>query len=146
MRRTLGWMAVLVVCTLGFARAAGAGGESTDDTALFDARVTDTKGITTDLRDFGYATGVNVLMAYRGDADIEIPYRLIRRLDISDFVPQNRRAPATVTLRSGKAIAVELDAIEEGRLMQGNAEFGEYRIRMGKIRRLELFGNSTSAP
>ena len=85
--------------------------------------------MTTDLREFGYATGVNVLMAYRGDADVEIPYRLIRRIEISAYIPQNRRAPASVTLRSGKTIAIELDNIEEGRLLRGSAEFGEFRIR-----------------
>lgn len=144
MRRTIGWLVLSLLCTLGFARIAGAEVEATDDLTLYDARVTDTQGITTDLRDFGYATGVNVLMAYRGDADVEIPYRLIRRIDISAYVPQNRRAPATVTLRTGKTIAIELDNVEEGRLMKGAAEFGEFRIRLGKVRRLELFGASTA--
>ena len=48
----------------------------------------------------------------------------------------------TVVLRSGRSVSLEIDSIEEGRLLKGKAEFGDYRIRTGKIRRLELLALS----
>ena len=108
------------------------------DYATYDAKVTDKKGVTTDVTDLGYATGANILLAYRGEAEVEIPFRLIRTIDIGDYVAEQRRAPVTVVLRSGRSVALEIDNIEEGRLLKGKAEFGEFRIRTGRIRRLEL--------
>src|SRR5262245_16531630 len=139
-------VASLVVGAL-FSLAPGrpAAADSVDlDFATYDARVLDKKGISTDVREFGYITGQNVLMAYRGDADVEIPWRLIRSLELSDFVAETRRSKVTATMRSGKVYALEIDAIEEGRLLRGKADFGEYRIRMGKVRRLDLMGFSTA--
>lgn len=141
MRRPVALLLSFALLAAGWAGSARAGFEEIDY-APFDARVTDTKGVVTELSDFGQATGPNVLMGYRGDAEIEIPYRLIRTLEISEYVPENRRAPVKVTLRTGKSVACEIDNVEEMRLMKGNAEFGEFRIRFGKIRRLELFAIS----
>ena len=112
------------------------------DYATYDAKITDKKGVTTEVSDLGYATGANILLAYRGDAEVEIPFRLIRSIDIVDYVAEQRRAPVTVVLRSGRSVAREIDNIEEGRLLKGKAEFGEYRIRTGRIRRLELLSLS----
>ena len=112
------------------------------DYATYDAKITDKKGVTTEVSDLGYATGANILLAYRGDAEVEIPFRLIRSIDIGDYVAEQRRAPVTVVLRSGRSVALEIDNIEEGRLLKGKAEFGEYRIRTGRIRRLELLSLS----
>ncbi len=81
-------------------------------------------------------------MGYRGDADVEIPWRLIRVIDLRDYVPENRRAPVKVTLRNGKSVDLEIDNVEGMRLVKGAADFGDFRIRFGKIRRLELFALS----
>lgn len=112
------------------------------DYATYDAKITDKKGVTTEVSDLGYATGANILLAYRGDAEVEIPFRLIRTIDIGDYVAEQRRAPVTVVLRSGRSVSLEIDNIEEGRLLKGKAEFGDYRIRTGRIRRLELLSLS----
>ncbi|MBL9089424.1 MAG: hypothetical protein JNM10_19960 [Planctomycetia bacterium] len=112
------------------------------DYATYDAKITDKKGVTTEVSDLGYATGANILLAYRGEAEVEIPFRLIRSIEIGEYVAEQRRAPVTVVLRSGKSVSLEIDSIEEGRLLKGKAEFGEYRIRTGKIRRLELLNLS----
>lgn len=136
-------VAVVVSLLVGLvgARAVGAGIEEIDY-ATYDAKVTDKKGVVTDVSDFGYATGANILLAYRGEAEVEIPYRLVRSIEIGDYVAEQRRAPVTVVLRSGRSVALEIDAIEEGRLLRGKAEFGDFRIRTGKIRRLELLSLS----
>lgn len=141
MRRGIALLLSFALLATGWADTARAGLEEIDY-ATYDARVTDIKGVVTDLTSLGQATGPNVLMAYRGEADIDIPYRLIRAIDIGDYVPENRRAPVKVTLRSGKTVACEIDNVEEMRLLRGQAEFGEFRIRMGKIRKLELFALS----
>ena len=122
--------------------SAGAGSINEIDYATYDARVIDSKGVTTDVKELGYLTSVNILTAFRGDADVEVPFRLIKTIELGEFVAVNRRAPCTVTLRSGKSIALEVDAVEEDRLLRGRAEFGEFRIRMGRIRRLDLLGLS----
>lgn len=137
MRRAIG-LALLAVLVLALPSQLARAGTEEIDYATYDARVTDVKGVVTDVKDFGYTTGVNILLAYRGEADVEIPFRLIRSIELGEYVPETRRASCTVTLRTGKAISLEIDAIEGGRLLSGKAEFGEYRIRMGKIRRLDL--------
>ena len=116
--------------------ASAAGGE--EDYLPFEARITDVQGVVTDCVQFGYATGSNVLLAHRGEGDADIPFRLVRMLEIGAYVPERRRAPATVVLKSGKTIAIELDATEEERLMAGECDFGSFRIRLGKVRRIEL--------
>lgn len=111
---------------------------SGDDYAPFSGRVTDSKGVVTDVVDFGFATGLNVLTAHRGDAEVDIPFRLVRTLEVGALVPEKGRAQGTVTLRSGKSIPIELDESEEDRLMAGDADFGSYRIRLAKVRRIEI--------
>jgi len=137
------FVAAVLALLVGFvaARPVGAGIEEIDY-ATYDAKVTDKKGVVTEVSDFGYATGANILLAYRGEAEVEIPYRLVRSIEIGEYVAEQRRAPVTVVLRSGRSVALEIDAIEEGRLLRGKAEFGDFRIRTGKIRRLELLSLS----
>ncbi len=146
MRRTLVGALVAVVATALLAGGAARAGVEEIDYATYDARVTDVRSIVTDVKDFGYSTGVNILLAYRGEADVEIPFRLIKSIELGDYVPETRRASCTVALRSGKSVALEIDSIEAGRLLRGKAEFGEFRIRMGKIRRLELMAFSNTGP
>ncbi|MCC7138289.1 MAG: hypothetical protein IT460_07680 [Planctomycetes bacterium] len=144
MRRLLAWVAAAVLLALGVGGVSA--GIEEIDYARYDARVTDSKGVSTDLKDFGYATGANILMAIRGEADVEIPFRLIRTIDIGAYVPEERRSPCTVTLRTGRTVALEVDAVEGDRLLRGKAEFGEFRIRMGRVRRLELVALSHLTP
>jgi len=142
----------LALCAIVAATVAALGGGTARagineiDYATYDARVVDRKGIATDVKEFGYVTSINILLAYRGEADVEVPFRLIRTIEIGEFVPEARRAPCTVTLKTGKSIALEVDAVESDRLLRGRAEFGEYRIRMGKVRRLELVALSHTGP
>jgi hypothetical protein len=137
MRRTA-LLLVLVLAGIALAAPNAGAGIEEIDYATWDARVTDGKGVATDLFDFGYATGVNILMAYRGDAEVEIPWRRIRRIEIGAYVDVERRAPCTVTLRNGKTVTLEIDNIEETRLLKGKADFGDYRIRMAHVRTIEL--------
>ena len=141
MRRAIALLLSFALLASGWAGTARAGLEEIDY-ATYDARVTDVKGVATDLTSFGHATGPNVLMGYRGEAEVDIPFRLIRAVEVGDYVPENRRAPVKVILRTGKSVAIEIDNVEEMRLLRGQAEFGEYRIRFGKIRKLELFALS----
>jgi hypothetical protein len=137
MRRTALFVVLALAAVAFLAPRAGAGIEEIDY-ATYDARVTDSKGISTDLVDFGYATSVNILMAYRGDAEVEIPWRRIRRISIGAYVDVERRAPCTVTLKNGKSFDLTIDNVEETRLLKGKAEFGEYRIRMAQVRTIDL--------
>ncbi len=114
------------------------------DYATYDVRITDSKGVVTDATDFGYYTGPNILYAHRGDGDVDVPFRLIRTLEVGAFVHDTRRAPCTLTLKTGKVIPLEIDNIEEQRLLGGSTEFGDFRIRMEKVRRLEILRLSHS--
>ena len=118
------------------APVSAAGGE--EDYYAIDARVTDVRGVVTDCVAFGYATGSNVLLAHRGEGDVDVPFRLMRSLEIGEYVPERRRAPATIVLKTGKVVAIELDSTEQERLMAGECEFGSFRIRLAKVRRLDL--------
>jgi hypothetical protein len=109
-----------------------------EDYAPFTARVTDTQGVVVDVEDFGYATGPNVLLAHLGDGDVDVPLRKVRSLEIGALVEKTRRAPVRAVMRSGKVYALELDNAELTRLFVGESEIGEYRVRLTKIRRLDV--------
>ncbi len=142
--RALGLAAGLAAVALTGGRASASIEEI--DYATYDVRITDSKGVVTEATDFGYYTGPNILYAHRGDGDVDVPYRLIRSMEIGAFVPDTRRAPCTLTLKTGKVIALELDNIEAQRLLGGRTEFGDYRIRMEKVRRLEILHMTHSGP
>lgn len=108
------------------------------DYAKYDATVTDTKGISTEVTDFGYYTGPNILMARRGDAYVEIPFRKIRTLELGDYIPSKGYYPGTVTSRRGKVIQVYVERVEGQRYLGGNTDVGTLRIRLGQIHRLDL--------
>jgi hypothetical protein len=128
---------VLVALLLASPGATAATGVD-DDYAGFDVVVTDTKGVTTECQAFGYFAAPNVLLSHRGDGELDVPFRLIRTIVIGEFGHARGRAPCSVTLRSGKVVDLEIDAVEEQKLLGGQTEMGEFRIRMEKVRRLDL--------
>jgi hypothetical protein len=130
-------IAILAVLVLGAAAPLGAG-ITDEDYAPFEARITDTQGVVTELESFGYATGPNVLLAHLGDGDVDVPLRRVRSLEIGALVEKTRRAPVRATMRSGKVYALELDNSELTRLLYGDCEIGEFRIRLAKVRRLDV--------
>jgi len=139
----IGIMLVVAGLVLGLVGARRVGASVDDvDRATFVARLTDSKGVRFDLADLGYSTGANVLTAFRGDAEVEIPFRLIRVLELGDLVAEQGRAPCRATLTSGKLVDVEIDSTEGTRMLRAKAEYGEFRIRMGNVRRLELIAPS----
>jgi hypothetical protein len=140
LRRALYALALAGVASAGLLPVRGASAASgiEEDYASFDGRVTDVKGVVTEVAGFGFSMGANVLTVHPGAGELDIPLRIIRSVEIGTFVAERRRAPATVTLRTGKSIQVELDESEEDRLMLGDTEFGVFRIRLGKVRRLDV--------
>ncbi len=108
------------------------------DYATYDVKVTDTQGITTEAEQFGFYTGPNILMARRGDGYVEIPFRKIRAIDVSAYLPAKGYYPATVTSRRGAVLKVEIERSEGQRLLGGTTDVGTYRIRLGQIAHLDL--------
>ena len=108
------------------------------DYATYDVKVTDSKNVTTEATDFGFYTGPNILMARRGDGQIEIPFRKIRLIEIGKYIPSKGYFPATVTSRRGKTYQVQIERVHAQRYMGGNTDVGTLRIRLGQISRLEL--------
>lgn len=108
------------------------------DYATYDVRVTDSKKVATDATEFGFYTGPNILMARRGDGQIEIPFRKIRLIEIGKYIPSKGYYPATVTSRRGKVLQVEIERIQGQRYLGGHTDVGTLRIRLGQISRLEL--------
>ena len=104
---TLGIAAV--VCLL--ATSASAGTIYEIDYASYDVSLTDTQGVKTDLTEFGFWTGPNILVAQRGDAKVEIPFRRIRSLTIQKYIPVKGYSPATVTTKKGKTYKLEIEII-----------------------------------
>ena len=137
------WLPALALLGLLFAApTADAGPVLEIDYAKYDVRVTDTKGVVTESTDFGYRMGPNILMARRGDGLVEIPFRKIRMIEIGEYIPSKGYSPVTVTSRGGQRFQVELERIEARRYLSGDTELGNFRIRMGHIRRLEFVGLS----
>ncbi|MCZ6787423.1 MAG: hypothetical protein O7E54_09710 [Planctomycetota bacterium] len=102
-----------------------------------DARVTDKHGFGTELVAFRRNVGENIFQGVRGSASIEIPLRIIRVLEIQ---PDERRGllVATAHLKSGKKVRYTVPVYEERTLYYGKAEFGDFRVPLGGIRRLEV--------
>lgn len=145
MRGTLrAGLLVLGVCILAVPAAAGTIYEI--DYASYDVVLTDTKGVKTDLTEFGFWTGPNILVALRGDAKVEIPFRRIRTLEIGKYEPVKGYSAATVTTKSGRSYKLQIERFEGQRYLGGKTEFGSLRIRLMRISRLELRRLSHTEP
>jgi hypothetical protein len=130
----LGLAAVLCLA----AATASAGTIHEIDYAGYDATMTDTKGITTEVTDFAFWTGPNILVARRGDAKVEIPFRKIRSLSISKYIPAKGHSPATVVTTKGKSYKLQIERFEGRRYMGAKTDFGSLRIQLMQISKLSL--------
>lgn len=137
MGRIASWMALFVLIAVA-APGADAGAIYEIDYATYDVKVTDSKGVVTEAGEFGFYTGPNILMAKRGDAWVDIPFRKIRAIEIGKYIPSKGHYPATVTSRRGRVLQVQIQRVEGQRYMGGDTDVGSYRIRLGQIQRLEL--------
>jgi hypothetical protein len=130
---------VLLLVGLGVLASAASGAPIYEiDYAKYDVKITDTKSIVTEATDFGFYTGPNILIAKRGDAIVEIPFRKIRVIEVGTYIPSKGYYPCTVTPRRGKAIQVHVERIEGQRYLGGNTNVGTIRIRLGQLQRLDL--------
>jgi hypothetical protein len=116
------------------------------DYATYDATLTDSKGVKTDVTDLGFWTGPNILVAYRGDARVRIPFRRLRSLEIGKYDPVKGFSPATVTTRSGKSYKLQIERFDAQRYLSAKSEFGSLRIRLMRVTRLELKRLSHTEP
>lgn len=132
------------VCLL--ATSASAGTLYEIDYASYDVTLTDSKGVKTDLTEFGFWTGPNILIAQRGDAKVEIPFRLIKSLEIQKYIPVKGYSPATVTTKKGKIYKLQIERFEGQRNLGGKTDFGSMRIRLISISKLSLKRLSHTTP
>ncbi len=136
--RTLLGTALMVVIV------ASLGGSATAETifeldyAKWDVSLTDSKGVKTELTDFAFWTGPNILVALRGDAKIRIPFRKIRSIEIGKYIPVRGHSQATVTAKSGKTYKVQIERFEGQRYLGGKTEFGSMKIRLLRISKLSF--------
>lgn len=136
MRALWGMGALAVLCLL--ATSASAGPIYEIDYAGWDVSLTDTKGVKTEVSEFAFWTGPNILIAKRGDSKIEIPFRKIKTLEIQKYIPVKGYSPATVTTKKGKTYKLQIERFEGQRYMGGKTEFGSLRIRLMQIAKLDL--------
>ena len=102
------------------------------DYATYDVRVTDSKGVVTDAKDFGFLSGPNILDALRGDAIVEIPFRRISTIEVSAYVPEKGISPCVVTTHQGKRYDLTLDRNQGQRFLGGDrpVEIGRIHDRV----------------
>ena len=93
-----------------------------------DVRLTDKKGITTELVAFRRRVGENALHGVMGSMSIEIPLRIVRSLTM---VPADGPGLYLIrlALKGDKRLEYRLPVYEEKTYYGGDAEFGEFRIR-----------------
>jgi len=132
------WTLGLVAAVCLLATSASAGTLYEVDYADWDVSLTDSKGVHTDLTDFGYWTGPNVLVALRGDATMRIPFRLMKEITIQKYIPVKGYSPATLTTKAGKTYKLQIERFESQRYLGGKTEFGSFRIRLLQISKLTL--------
>lgn len=100
-----------------------------------DVRVTDREGVASEMIGFRRGVGENVIPGARGAATIAIPLRIVRRLDITE----DKGSPilrAAAVLKDGSALEFRLPTYVHETAYRGEAEFGTYRIMLGKMRGL----------
>ena len=100
-----------------------------------DVRVKDRQGVETELVRFRRAGGENYLPAMRGAASVAVPMRIVSRLEFTGGGPQ-KLLRAAFSLKSGGTVRMRLPTYEEETVYSGKAEFGTFRISLGKIREL----------
>ncbi len=106
-------------------------------TGSVDALVRDSHGVEVEVLGFRRAASENVLPGVRGSMRVDIPLRIIKTIELRR---RSKRPGLTGTarLRSGESVAFELPVYNEEIAFRGEAEFGSYRIRLGKVRRLTV--------
>jgi hypothetical protein len=127
---------------LALAAASPAGAAEERDYLALEARVTDTQGVETTVREFTFWTGPNVLSARLGEADMEIPFRLLRSIEFGEYAPERGTYPCRVVARTGKAFDVLVERIDAQRYLGGTTDVGRYKIRLAQIRRIDFAGLS----
>jgi hypothetical protein len=100
-----------------------------------DVRLTDSEGLATELIGFRRAVGENVILAAHGAASLAIPLRILRRLEITEDRTSHALRGAA-SFRDGSTLDVRFPTTVEETAYRGEAEFGTYRIRLGKVRDL----------
>lgn len=108
------------------------------DYAPYDVRLVDTRGVQTEATEFGFFSGPNMFTVRRGDTYVDVLFRKIQSVEIGEYVPSKGYYPASVTSRAGKTFDVEIERIEGQRFLGGVTDVGNFRIRLGQIRRLEV--------
>jgi hypothetical protein len=101
-----------------------------------DVRLTDSDGLATELIGFRRSVGEDVIPGTRGAASIAIPLRVLKRLEIITGDPATPGLRAAATLKDGVSLDFRLPTYVEETAYRGEAEFGIYRIRLGKVRTL----------
>jgi hypothetical protein len=100
-----------------------------------DVRLTDSDGLATELIGFRRSVGEDVIPGTRGAASIAIPLRILKRIEITGD-PATPGLRAAATLKDGGSLDFRLPTYVEETAYRGEAEFGTYRIRLGKVRTL----------
>jgi hypothetical protein len=136
MRALYGLGIISLLCLLATSASAGAIHEI--DYAGWDVVLVDTKDVKTELSEFGFWTGPNILVAKRGDAKVEIPFRKIRSLEVSKYIPVRGYSPATVTTKRGKTYKLQIERFEGRRFVGGKSDFGSLRLQLMQIKKLQF--------
>ncbi|MEE8106613.1 MAG: hypothetical protein V3T86_13845 [Planctomycetota bacterium] len=102
-----------------------------------DARIVDRQGVSTELVGFRRRNGENVFQGIFGSMTIEVPLRIIKSVVMKPDEKLGKFA-ARVQLTGGKFVEYHVPTYEEKVLYGGDAEFGDFRLTMGDIRRLDV--------
>lgn len=100
-----------------------------------DVRIVDREGLATELIGFRRAVGEDVIPCAKGAASVAIPLRIVRRLEITEEKGA-ALLRGTATFKDGSTLEFRLPTYVEETAYCGEAEFGTYRVRLGKVRDL----------
>jgi len=101
-----------------------------------DVRLRDREGVRTELLHFRRAgSAENTLPGLRGAASVAVPLRIVKRFELES---SSRLLNVELSLRDGTTVKMTLPIYEEETVYVGEAEFGVFRIRLGRVRELEI--------
>ncbi|MGQ0613838.1 MAG: hypothetical protein ACT4PV_08885 [Planctomycetaceae bacterium] len=109
---------------------------------LYNARITDSKGVELDLAGVHLLSGRDRFEGTLGASSIEVPFDRLRRIDVREPAAPGRKMRAALTLRSGAVVDALFDERQAEEVVAGFGAFGRAMLPFRSVRALLIEGRT----